>query len=163
MCVKISLTFFFWLQLWKTKKTNTISKFKNSPGNKCKKLLSSFWLIFDDESKQHFSMTIKTLILQQNCIPLLQMCYDVAHSGSVRRFQILGGQQKKGHLWGRNIPMFFISRVSSGALSIDAKRHIWFTGRASIFSFLLLLLYYWALCCEIFQLNFSLKYYSKGT
>ena len=59
--------------------------------------------------------------------------------------------------------MFFISRVSGGALSIDAKRHIWFTGRASIFAFLLLLLYYWGLCCEILQLNFSLKYYSNGT
>ena len=59
--------------------------------------------------------------------------------------------------------MFFISRVSGGALSIDATRHIWFTGRASIFAFLLLLLYYWGLCCEILQLNFSLKYYSNGT
>ena len=59
--------------------------------------------------------------------------------------------------------MFFISRVSGGALSIDAKRHIWFTGSASIFAFLLLLLYYCALCCEILQLIFSLEYYSNGT
>ena len=59
--------------------------------------------------------------------------------------------------------MFFISQVSGGALSIDAKRYIWFTGRASIFAFLLLLLHYWDLCCEILQLNFSLKYYSNGT
>ena len=59
--------------------------------------------------------------------------------------------------------MFFILRVSGGALSIDAKRHIWFTGRASIFAFLLLLLYYWGLYCGIMQLNFSLKHYSNGT
>ena len=59
--------------------------------------------------------------------------------------------------------MFFILRVSVGALSSDAKRHIWFAGRASIFAFLLLLLYCWGLCCEILKLNFSLKYYSNGT
>ena len=59
--------------------------------------------------------------------------------------------------------MFFILQVSDSALSIDAKRHIWFTERASIFAFLLLLLYYWGLCCEILQLNFSLKYYPNGT
>ena len=59
--------------------------------------------------------------------------------------------------------MLFISRVSGGALSIDAKRHIWFTGTASIFAFLLLLLFYWGLCCEILLLHFSLKYYSNGT
>ena len=59
--------------------------------------------------------------------------------------------------------MFFILRVFGGALSIDAKRHILFTGRASIFAFLLLLLHYWGLCCEILQLNFFLKYYSNGT
>ena len=59
--------------------------------------------------------------------------------------------------------MFFISRVSGGALSIDAKRHIWFTERARVFALLLLLLYYWGLCCEILLLNFSLKYYSNGT
>ena len=52
----------------------------------------------------------------------------------------------------------FISQVSGGELSIDAKRHIWFTGREDIFTFLLLLLYYWDLCCEILPLNFSLKY-----
>ena len=38
-----------------------------------------------------------------------------------------------------------------------------FTGRASIFAFLLLLLHYWGLCCAILQLNFSLKYYSNDT
>ena len=95
MCVKISLTSFFWLQLWKTKKTNTISKFKNSPGDEFKKLLSSFWLTFDDKSKQHFSITIKALILPQNCIPLLQMWCDVRYSGAVGRSQILGSQQGK--------------------------------------------------------------------
>ena len=57
---------------------------------------------------------------------------------------------------------FVISRVSGGAMSIDAKRHIWFTGRVAIFAFLLLLLHYWGLCCEILQLNFSQKYYSNG-
>ena len=59
--------------------------------------------------------------------------------------------------------MFFISRVPGGALSTDAKRHVWFTGRASIFAFLLLLLIFWGLCCAISQLNFSLKYYSNGS
>ena len=32
-----------------------------------------------------------------------------------------------------------------------------------MFAFLLLLLYYWGLCCEILDMNFSLKYYSNGT
>ena len=59
--------------------------------------------------------------------------------------------------------MFFVSRIFGGALSIDAKRQIWFMERASIFAFLLLLLFYWGLCCEILQLSFSLKYYSNGT
>ena len=59
--------------------------------------------------------------------------------------------------------MFFLLRVSGGAMSIDVKRHIWFTRRASIFAFFLLLLYYWGLSCEILQLNFSLKCYSNGT
>ena len=57
----------------------------------------------------------------------------------------------------------FISQVSGGELSIDAKRHIWFTGRADIFTFLLLLLHYWDLCYDILRLNFSLKYYSNST
>ena len=59
--------------------------------------------------------------------------------------------------------MFFILQVSDGALSIDAKRHIWFAGRASILTFLLSLLHYWGFCFEILQLNFSLKYYLNGT
>ena len=59
--------------------------------------------------------------------------------------------------------MFFVSRIFGGALSIDAKRQIWFMERASIFAFLLLLLFYWGLCCEILQLSFSLKYNSNGT
>ena len=58
--------------------------------------------------------------------------------------------------------VFYIA-VSGGALSIGTKRHIWFTGRASIFAFLLLLLYYWRLCSEILHLKFSLKDYSNGT
>ena len=56
----------------------------------------------------------------------------------------------------------FISQVSGGELSIDVKRHIWFTGRADTFTFFLLLLYYWDLCYDILPLNFSRKYYSNS-
>ena len=56
----------------------------------------------------------------------------------------------------------FISQVSGGELSIDAKRHIWFTGRVDIFTFLLLLLYYLDLCYDILPLIFSRKYYSNS-
>ena len=59
--------------------------------------------------------------------------------------------------------MFFIVRVSGGALFIDAKRHIWFTGRVGLFAFFLLFSYYGSLWCEVLQLNLSLKYYSNGT
>ena len=56
----------------------------------------------------------------------------------------------------------FLYRVSGCGLFIDARRYIWFIGRACIFAFLLLVLYSWGLSCEIWQLNFSLKYYSNG-
>ena len=59
--------------------------------------------------------------------------------------------------------MFFILRVSGGALFIDAKRHIWFTGTRGLFAFFLSVSYYRSFCCEVLQLNLSLKYYSNGT
>ena len=103
-------------------------------------------------------------------INTIQIFANTFHSAAVHsrgyliKFWMIFTLEKRIDLPGKLLTfMFFISRVSGGALSIDAKRHIWFTRRAGIFASLLLLLYYWGLCCEILQLNFSLKYYSHGT
>lgn len=95
VCQDISyIIFFFWLQLWKTKKTNTISKFKNSPGEKyLMKRVSSISVFQKKPLYFH-----KIVYLCYKCVVMLHI------QGPSEGFRYWGTNKKKGHLWCRNIP-----------------------------------------------------------